>query len=207
MAKVRVLVVAEDPLAGSWLAAMLGAQPGIEVVGQDAAAGIERAAALHQPDVIVLDPGLQPETSLGDLSETPESFPPVLVLVATPDLGVAAWASGAKGLLLRNVGAEALAAAVSAVAQATLVLDPAIASRLIPGRTPVRPSTTHDLTPRELEVLQLMAEGMANKAIAARLGVSEHTVKFHVNALLGKLAVGSRTEAVVQAARLGLVFL
>ena len=204
MAKVRVLVVAEDPLAGSWLAAMLGAQPGIEVVGQDAAASIERAAALHQPDVIVLDPGLQPETSLGDLSETPESFPPVLVLVATPDLGVAAWASGAKGLLLRNVSAEALAAAVSAV---TLVLDPAIASRLIPGRTPVRPSTTHDLTPRELEVLQLMAEGMANKAIAARLGVSEHTVKFHVNAVLGKLAVGSRTEAVVQAARLGLVFL
>ena len=87
------------------------------------------------------------------------------------------------------------------------MLDPAIASRLVPGRTRAPRSTTHDLTPREMEVLQLIAEGMANKAIAARLGVSEHTVKFHVNALLGKLAAGSRTEAVVQAARLGLVLL
>jgi DNA-binding NarL/FixJ family response regulator len=64
-----------------------------------------------------------------------------------------------------------------------------------------------DLTPRELEVLGLLAEGLPNKAIGLRLGISEHTVKFHVNAVLGKLGAQSRTEAVVRATRLGLILL
>ena len=72
-----------------------------------------------------------------------------------------------------------------------------------------RPSQelAEDLTPREHEVLQLLAEGLPNKAIARKLGISEHTVKFHINAILGKLGAGSRTEAVVLATRLGLVLL
>ncbi len=69
------------------------------------------------------------------------------------------------------------------------------------------PALIEELTPRELEVLRLLAEGLPNKTIAQRLDISEHTVKFHVNALLGKLGVASRTEAVVRATRLGLVFL
>ena len=64
-----------------------------------------------------------------------------------------------------------------------------------------------ELTPRELAVLRLVAEGLPNKTIAVKLGISEHTVKFHVNAILGKLGVASRTEAVVRATRLGLIFL
>ena len=70
---------------------------------------------------------------------------------------------------------------------------------------PAAPATSEHLTPREQEVLQLLAQGLSNKLIAARLGISDHTVKFHVNAILGKLGAQSRTEAIAQAARMGLV--
>ncbi len=90
-----------------------------------------------------------------------------------------------------------------------VVLDGSFAGDLLLSAQPEasgdRP--VEDLTPRELEVLQLLAEGLANKAIAQRLGVSDHTIKFHVNAILGKLGAQSRTEAVVRATRLGLIVL
>jgi DNA-binding NarL/FixJ family response regulator len=97
-----------------------------------------------------------------------------------------------------------LAAAIAAVARGLFVADPA----LVPARSP-RPSTrdVEDLTPREHEVLQQLAAGLSNKEIASRLAISEHTVKFHVNALLAKLDAESRTEAVVRGVRLGLVIL
>ena len=85
------------------------------------------------------------------------------------------------------------------------VLEPALADTISPHRTrTVTPPTGH-LTPRELQVLQLLAEGLANKAIAHQLDISEHTVKFHVNSILSKLNAQSRTEAVMQATRLGLI--
>jgi DNA-binding NarL/FixJ family response regulator len=83
------------------------------------------------------------------------------------------------------------------------VFDPAFALRVAPARA----SLVEDLTPRETQVLQLIAEGKSNKTIARELDISEHTVKFHVNAILGKLNAASRTEAVVLATRLGLVML
>jgi DNA-binding NarL/FixJ family response regulator len=102
--------------------------------------------------------------------------------------------------------ADALAAALRAVARGLLVLEPSLAAPLVQPRERA-PAPAEELTAREREVLQLLAAGLANKAVAQRLGISEHTVKFHVNALLGKLGVQSRTEAVVRAARLGLVIL
>jgi len=78
---------------------------------------------------------------------------------------------------------------------------------MMPGRDSVHDFPVEELTPRETEVLQLMADGLTNKAIAQKLSISEHTVKFHVNAILGKLGVQSRTEAVVRATRLGLLLL
>jgi DNA-binding NarL/FixJ family response regulator len=88
-----------------------------------------------------------------------------------------------------------------------IALDPALADVVQPSRDLLPQPPAEELTPRELEVLQLLAEGLSNKAIAYRLDISEHTVKFHVNAILGKLSAQSRTEAVVQATRLGLIIL
>ena len=88
-----------------------------------------------------------------------------------------------------------------------VVLDPNLAAAVLPeiGRMPGRPM--EELTPRELEVLRLLAEGLPNKTIAHRLDISEHTVKFHVNSILSKLGAHSRTEAVINATRLGLILL
>jgi DNA-binding NarL/FixJ family response regulator len=107
--------------------------------------------------------------------------------------------------LLRNADAEALAAAVNALANGLTVLDRALASVMLPAAS--APAPAEALTAREREVLGLVALGLPNKAIAARLVISEHTVKFHINAILSKLGVQSRTEAVVRAVRLGLVMI
>jgi DNA-binding NarL/FixJ family response regulator len=87
-----------------------------------------------------------------------------------------------------------------------VVFDPSLALEPSPARDPSL-TLVEDLTPRETEVLQLLADGLTNKAIAQRLGISDHTVKFHVNSVLGKLGAQSRTEAVVRASRLGLLLL
>jgi two-component system nitrate/nitrite response regulator NarL len=117
------------------------------------------------------------------------------------------WASGVRGLLLRDAGAETLQAALQAIGQGLVVLDPSLALSPLPVLEPGLDSLVEELTPRETEVLQLLADGLTNKAIAQRLGISDHTVKFHVNAILGKLGAQSRTEAVVRATRLGLLLL
>jgi DNA-binding NarL/FixJ family response regulator len=98
-------------------------------------------------------------------------------------------------------------AALQAAAQGLAVLDPAFASEVLPARERMGEAPIEELTPRELEVLQLLAEGLSNRAVARQLDISEHTVKFHVNAILGKLGAQSRTEAVVRATRLGMILL
>ena len=102
--------------------------------------------------------------------------------------------------------AEALLGSIRGEEAGALVMD-LVNIPSPPGRERGAAPLVEDLTPRELEVLQLLAEGLSNKEIARRLGTSEHTVKFHVNAILGKLGAHSRTEAVTRAARLGLIIL
>jgi DNA-binding NarL/FixJ family response regulator len=111
-------------------------------------------------------------------------------------------------LLLRDVSAVELAAAVHAVASGLTVLDPEVASVFGRGRRPSAANAeplSEPLTERELEVLRELALGLPNKAIALRLGISEHTVKYHVGEILGKLDAASRTEAVMLGARRGLL--
>jgi DNA-binding NarL/FixJ family response regulator len=110
-------------------------------------------------------------------------------------------------LLFRDVAPAPLLAALRAVARGLTVFDPALAALRATPRASAPTSTPEGLTPREREVLTLLAEGLSNKAIADRLDISEHTAKFHVNAVLAKLGVQRRTEAVVRAARMGLVTL
>jgi DNA-binding NarL/FixJ family response regulator len=214
---VRVLLVGDDPLARSGLSALLSGEPGIRIVGQ-AASGEDAAAALAQddPDVVLWDLGPRPEAPLEAPGAPGEDGVPLLALV--PDEGLAA---GAQGVLYRDTSAARLAAALVALARGLFVLDETLAPTLLGSQIDAAPaagvgsaagrtdpeSPVEPLTPREVEVLQLLALGLSNKLIGARLGISEHTAKFHVNAISGKLGAQGRTDAVVRAARLGLLLL
>jgi DNA-binding NarL/FixJ family response regulator len=204
-----VLVVGEDALARSGLAALLANEAGIQVAGQ-AAPGDDwiEAASIHRPHVGAWDLGPDPSAGGDTLRDLERAGFPVLVLLAGEGLAAEAFAAGARGLLFRDSDPARIAAALRAVALGVIVLDElAAASMLPPAAVAVPLSPADALTPREQEVLELLSQGLANKTIADRLGISEHTAKFHVNAILGKLGVQSRTEAVVRAARLGLVIL
>jgi DNA-binding NarL/FixJ family response regulator len=206
---VRVLIVAQDPLARAGLATLLANQPGCLIAGQIAVdAELPGALQVYRPDVIVWDFGVDSTRTLDRMNTVRNLGVPVVALLADSTDAADAWAAGARGLIPRDTSAGNLVAALTAVAQGLTVIDPAFAAALLPAardQSPAQP--VEELTPRELEVLRLMAEGQSNKAIARALGISEHTVKFHVNAILGKLNVSSRTEAVVHATRLGLILL
>lgn len=183
----RVLIVSDDLWARAGLAAGLEAE--VEVVRPDD----------ELPPDVVLWAG-----NLEGLAAEVEA--PVLALVAEEGLAPRALLAGARGVLLRDSDPQTLAAALGAVAQGLAVLEPRFVELVRPeARPPAGPDEA--LSARELEVLQLLASGLSNKAIARRLDLSEHTAKFHVAQILGKLGVQSRTEAVVRAAQLGLVLL
>jgi len=210
---VRILIIASDPLARAGLAAMVSSQPGLAVTGVAAADDdLEAALATFRPEVILWDLGWDPAGEVERLAAlaTGAGGLGILALLSGDVSARAALEAGARGLLPRSASVERIAAAAGAVAQGLVVIEREIATDLLPEAEDVMVDIEpliEPLTTRELEVLRLLAEGLPNKAIARRLDISEHTVKFHVNAILGKLAVGSRTEAVVRATRLGLIFL
>jgi two-component system nitrate/nitrite response regulator NarL len=212
MADVRLLIAAADPLVRTGLATLLADSPGYQVVGQ--VSGDEKLADeidIYRPDVIIWDLGWEPDEAIAILAEltgdSEQGEPAIVALLPQQELAGTVWAAGARGLLFREVSRERLAAAVRASAAGLASLEPGLLDEVLPARSPDDMRPAEALTPRELEVLQLLAEGLANKEIAQRLEISEHTVKFHVNAIMGKLAAQSRTEAVVRATRLGLISL
>lgn len=202
----RVLVVAEDPLVRAGLAAILAELPDCRVVGQ-VAPDAELAPALDRldPDAVVWDAGRSP--TLPDLADLGEAAPPVLMLSPEGPQALRGAVAGVRGLLPRDADAPTLMAALRAIARGLLVADPAFAKGLPPSSDRAAVTLSEALTPREVEVLQLLAAGLPNKIIAERLGISEHTVRFHLNAIFGKLDAHSRTEAVTRAARLGMIVL
>jgi DNA-binding NarL/FixJ family response regulator len=132
---------------------------------------------------------------------------PVLALLKAGGRPAELWRAGVRGLVDRGTDAPSLRAALVATARGLTVLEPGLAAAWLRAPPPGADEGPDVLTPREREVLDLLAEGLGNKAIAGRLGVSDHTAKFHVNAILQKLGAGSRAEAIVRAARRGLVAL
>jgi two-component system, NarL family, nitrate/nitrite response regulator NarL len=177
------------------------------------AAALERAVELRQ-DVAVVEPG-DADLILWDGGAEPDEVPTRLVEIgalAAPTVALlpdgrwarAALAAGARGALLRSADGASLLAALVAARLGLTVLD---AGFTLPDPRPIETTAGADLTPRELEVLALLADGLSNKEIAQRLAISDHTAKFHVNGILGKLGAQSRTEAVVLAARAGLLTL
>lgn len=207
MTDLRLLIVGDNPLARTGLAALLAGESGITVVGQVTGGhDLPKDLDLYKPDIVVWDLGWEPSSALEHLANMKDSGPPVIALLTETAHAPDAWNAGAVGLLLRDTDADQLLAALEAVAQGLAVLDPPLAAAL-PRSEPPAEAPAETLTPRELEVLQLLAEGLPNKTIARQLSISEHTVKFHINAIMSKLGAQSRTEAVVRATRLGLIIL
>ncbi len=208
----RVMLIASDPLVRSGLAALLSNRSDCRVVGQvgtdtDVISGVD----VYCPEVLLWDAGwesLQATRSshLDCLAELWNSGIGSVVLLQDMHAGADVWHAGARGLLMRQVKADRLVAALQAVTQGLLVWDETL-TRATPMMAADTLSDHSVLTPREYDVLQLLAEGLPNKIVADRLRISEHTVKFHVNAIMGKLGAHSRTEAVVRATRRGLLML
>ena len=204
MTLLRVLVVCRDRLSRAGLAAVLDQRSGLTVVGQ--IAGDDNSLLpldIYVPDVIVWDVSWETSNAVNSLGLLPEDAPPVLALAVTSDQAAQARAAGAQALLSRDASPEALAAAAVALSHGLQVTDPALAG-VSAAATPELGSASL-LTPKEQDVLKLLAEGLPNKGVVSRLEVSEHTVKFHVNSIMGKLNAQSRTEAVILATRLGLL--
>lgn len=211
----RILIIADDPLVRAGLTTLLADQPNLTIAGRiGAETDLLAQLDVYHPDVILFDLGWDPSLSapatrpaLENLAELREAGLPVVALLPDETYTSEAWAAGARGLLLRHTDAQKLQAALLAVAQGLVALDPNLTTAALPSQEVDTPPLAEALTPREVEVLQLLAEGLPNKVIARRLDISDHTVKFHVNAILSKLGAQSRTDAVVRATRLGLILL
>lgn len=198
----RLLVVADDALARAGLRA-LAESAGFAVSG-DTTAGDLAGAAEDEAEALVWDVG--PSGAL-DLLRAAAARIPVVAVLWSEEQAREALAAGARGVLLRDGLEDQLAPAVHAAVAGLVAVDPSLADALGAPRARPAPEVVEALTPRENEVLQLLAEGLTNRRIGERLGISEHTVKFHVNAILGKLGAQTRGEAIAQAARLGLLLL
>ena len=212
MADLRLLIIAGDPLARAGLATLLTDQPDLHIVGQIGESdSLSSEIDVYRPDVIVWDLGWEPGESIDLLAELAAENEggefTIVGLIQNGEQASAVWSAGVGGLLYRDVAVERLLAAINAAAQGLAAIDPELLADLSPAGSLEEPTLAEELTPRELEVLQLLAEGLANKAIAQELDISDHTVKFHVNAIMSKLGAQSRTAAVVRATRLGLIML
>jgi two-component system, NarL family, nitrate/nitrite response regulator NarL len=202
----RILIISDDPLVRSGLAAILAGQPTLDVSGQmSTALELGQVLEVYAPDAIVWDVGADTGLARDRIAEIGSQIP-VLALAQDERDGRSVWGGNVRGILPRKAGAEQIAAALHSISSGLLVLDPSFNSLLSTSR-PEDDEHNEPLTARELEVLQLVARGLANKTIAQELAISEHTVKFHINSILAKLGAGSRTDAVVRASRRGLITL
>jgi DNA-binding NarL/FixJ family response regulator len=211
---ITVAIIDDHPVVRAGLRTILAAAADIEVVaegsnGDDAL----RLAARYSPDVLVLDVNL-PDLSGFEVTRRLTAQPlstAILILTVHDDretvLGL--LEAGASGYVLKDDALETLVAAVRAVARGECWLSPAVAGQVVRRAVGEFPSTPAPrdlpLTPRELEVLCLLAQGLDNAAIARALSVTTRTVQNHVSNIYGKLGVASRTEAALLAIRVGLV--
>lgn len=202
----RVLVVAASTMAQAGLAALVESVDGLDVAASVSPGTAAEVARHLDPDICLLDleGAVDVEETVAALAGDLDC---PLVVVAEPRSFRQALGAGAGGVLTPGIPAGSLAAALTAVGQGIGVVypSPALLSDVAPGapaeRLPGR--TVEPLSPRELEVLGLLSAGMTNQLLALALGISEHTAKFHVSAVLGKLGAQSRAEAVATGYQLG----
>lgn len=199
---IKVALLTDDPLLRAGLSSLLGGLGSIEVVEPGAA------------EVALWDAGADASRTLARLAELRGLAVPAVAVVGDAAHVAPALAAGARGVVLRDQVGPGIDAALAAVRSGLTVMDSALAESLVPNTPAARPAGPMaggsakgrgELTERERQVVQLLTEGLSNKLIADRLGISDHTAKFHVNGVMMKLGASTRTEAVVEAMRRGLI--
>ena len=203
---IRVAIVDDHPIVTDGIVANLRADPELAVVatGVSAADALALVAA-ERPDVLVLDLELQGRSALDVIAPLRAASPTTRIVIFSAYAGeervAAAFERGAESYVLKGTSSDELVAAIRAVARGEGFVPPQIAAQLARAvRTP-----RERLTAREREILALLAEGLSNRAVGERLGISERTVKFHVGEILGRLGASNRAQAVAIAQARGLV--
>ena len=207
MERIRLLIVDDHPVVRDGLRGMLERQADFEIVGE-AGNGLDAVQLVNEllPDIVLMDlrmPEMDGVTALGEIKS---NQPQVQVLVLTTydsDADILpAIEAGASGYLLKDSSREELYAGIRAAARGETVLAPSVAARLV---SRMRAADEEQLSSREIEVLQLVAEGESNSEIAEQLHISQATVKSHLVNIFGKLGVSDRTAAVTAALRRGIL--
>jgi two-component system, NarL family, response regulator YdfI len=211
---IRVLIAASSEIMCAGLEALLATYPALVTVGRwQAMASLAAQVEAQQPDIVLLELELPDDDTLAILEALAAGPHPPAVVVLTDDTH-GTWAAealrtGVQAILPRQAHAHEIVAAIEAAAVGLVVLHRDTIESLLPmlSSAPrgLPGSSQQALTPREIEVLNMLAEGLGNKAIAWRLGISEHTVKFHLGSIFTKLNAASRTEAVTLGIRQGLI--
>jgi DNA-binding NarL/FixJ family response regulator len=203
---IRLLIVDDHPVVRAGLSSMLGKQPGIKLIG--AAAGAEEALALlkqSSADVVLLDLRMPKMSGIEVLPAFCKLDPPPQVIILTSfefeEEIYRAVQAGARGYLLKETSCDDIVAAIVAVHSGKMYFPPAIASRLSDR------SRRSNLSPRELEILELLSKGLTNKEIGRAFGISRYTVRNHINSINQKLEVCDRTEAASVAMKQGIISL
>lgn len=208
---IRIIVTDDHPVVRDGLVAILSTQPDFAVVG-DAASGQETLDLVREarPDIVLLDlemPEMDGVETLRQLQRlAPEARVIIFTAFDTDERILSAVRAGAQGYLLKGAPRNDIFRAIRVVYQGGSLLEPMIAQKLLRQVSQESPPDMV-LTPRELDVLRLLARGLQNKEIAIELGITGRTTKFHVGSLLRKLGAGNRTEAVAVAAQRGLIHL
>jgi DNA-binding NarL/FixJ family response regulator len=209
---VRVLIADDQTLFRAGLARLLNEDPRVEVVGQATdGADAAKLAAKQKPDVVLMDLKMPKTDGIEATRQIMEADPGVKVLILTTfetdSQVIQALKAGASGYVLKDSSADAIVSSIVAVMSGEKVMASAVANRvleMLSGTT--TPKEFYDgLTNREIEILKLLANGMANKQIAYRLKISEKTVRNHVSNTYEKLGIYDRSQAVLYAVRKGLV--
>ena len=209
---IRILIADDHPVFRFGLKALLEAEADTEVVGE-ATSGKEAVALASalQPDVILMDLNMPDLNGLEATRQIMEANPETGILVITmfdDDSVFAAMRAGARGYVLKGAEGEETLRAIRAVANGEAIFSPAVAERMMQFMTQPRTAAAEtpfpELTAREREVLELVAQGLTNTAIAERLVLSPKTIRNHVSNIFGKLQVADRAEAIIRAREAGL---
>ena len=209
---IRVLIGARSEVARAGLASLLTADPMFQVVGtfsiDDALTRVEDL----QPEIVLLDLDSPSDESLAAAIQSGGALVNSSVMILTEDpesLAVDVLGSGLRAILPRYATPEEIIAAIQAAATGLVALHPEVfdsmLSRIRPGQQSELDPSGQILTPREIEVLRMIAEGLGNKEIASKLSISDHTVKFHISSIFAKLGASNRAEAVTLGIRHGLI--
>ncbi len=208
---IRVLIGARSEVVRAGLTSLLTADPRFQVVGTFSIDDLTRVEDL-QPEVVLLDLDSPSDESLSAAIQSGGALVNSSLMILTEDpesLAVDVLGSGLRAILPRYATPEEIIAAIQAAATGLVALHPDIfdsmVSRIRPGQQSELDPAGQILTPREIEVLRMIADGLGNKEIASKLSISDHTVKFHISSIFAKLGASNRAEAVTLGIRHGLI--